>query len=57
MTDDHAASDTSAERKTLYRVSFVAAGLIAAGVSLWTWEDKHDARVPQPNLIEVGENE
>jgi hypothetical protein len=56
MTDDHGASDDSAERQALFRVSFIAAGLIAAGVSLWAWEDKHDARLPQPNSIELGQN-
>lgn len=56
MTDNHGASDDSAERQSLFRVSFMAAGLIAAGVSLWAWEDNQEAQLPQPRSIVLGQN-
>jgi len=54
MTDDDASAD-SAERRTFYRVSLVAAGLIAAGLSLGAWEDNHDARSHLPHMTVAGQ--
>jgi hypothetical protein len=57
MRDDHGANENSAERQALFRVSLIAAGLIAAGVSLWAWEDKREVVFSHPNLIELGQKE
>jgi hypothetical protein len=57
MTNDDDAVADSVERRTLYRVSLVAAALIAAGLSLGAWEDKHDARSHVPHMIVAGQNE
>jgi len=54
MTDDDASAD-SAERRTFYRLSLVAAGLIAAGLSLGAWEDNHDARSHLPHMTVAGQ--
>ena len=51
MTNDDDACAYSAERRTLYRVSLVAAGLIVAGLSLGAWEEKQDARSHLPHMI------
>ena len=50
MTDDNDAGVDSAERRTLYRVSLVAAGLIVAGLSLGAWEEKQDTRSYLPQM-------
>ena len=51
MTNDDNACVYSAERRTLHRVSLVAAGLIVAGLSLGAWEEKQDARSHLPHMI------
>jgi len=56
MIDKHGASDDNVERQALFRVSFIAAGLIAAGVSLWAWVDKQEAQLPPPPSIVLGQN-
>jgi len=56
MTDNHGASDDSAERGIVFRLSCIAAGLIAAGVFLWALENKSEAQLPRPNVFEVGQN-
>jgi len=54
MIEDYGASDNSAERKALFRVLFIAAALIAAGVSLWAWEDK-EAQLSPPHWAVLGQ--
>ena len=56
MTDDNGASADSADRRAIYRVSLVVAGLIAAGLSLGAWESKQDARSHQPHMLVAGQN-
>jgi len=56
MTDDNGASADCTERRALFRVSLVAAGLIVAGLSLGVWEGMQDARLLLPHMIVAGQS-
>jgi hypothetical protein len=56
MIDYNAVIADRADQRAIFRVSLVAASLIAVGLSLGAWQDKQDARTLLPHMIVAGQN-